>query len=88
MPRGRGMSSDRYYDCGYDDDLGGLAPRQGDQMVLQGDAVKRGAFLGPTVRETRPGDKNLQGQKWVQESDGHEYLYNHVKNIGVGGQGQ
>ncbi|KAI4247993.1 MAG: hypothetical protein L6R42_009421 [Xanthoria sp. 1 TBL-2021] len=57
-------------------------------MVLQGDAVKRGAFLGPTVRETRPGDKNLQGQKWVQESDGHEYLYNHVKNIGVGGQGQ
>ncbi|KAL8672922.1 MAG: hypothetical protein Q9224_007546 [Gallowayella concinna] len=61
----------------------GLPPR-----VLDGAAIARGALLGPTIRETRPQDNNLQGQRYIKESDGHEYAYKHVKVIGVGGQGQ
>ncbi|KAL8785737.1 MAG: hypothetical protein Q9213_003204 [Squamulea squamosa] len=57
-------------------------------MVLQGNALERGALHGPTVREVRPRDKKLVGNRWVRESDGQQYLYTHLKNIGVGGQGQ
>ncbi|KAL8921940.1 MAG: hypothetical protein Q9172_003754 [Xanthocarpia lactea] len=72
----------------YDDDMGGFARALADEMVYQGDGVAVEDFLGPTVRETRPRDRNLERERWVRESDGDEYLYNHIKNIGVGGQGQ
>ncbi|KAL8990213.1 MAG: hypothetical protein Q9169_008181, partial [Polycauliona sp. 2 TL-2023] len=94
MPRDRGSDRDYYsyrrYSREIDSGLGGLARRIGDKMVLQGNALARGAFLGfgPTVPEKRPDDEKLQGEKWVLESDDREHLYKHVKNIGVGGQGQ
>ncbi|KAL8726188.1 MAG: hypothetical protein Q9166_006861 [cf. Caloplaca sp. 2 TL-2023] len=55
--------------------------------ILDGNAIAHGALLGPTVREIRPRDKNLPGLRYVEESDGYEYPYKYVKNIGVGGQG-
>ncbi|KAI4222659.1 MAG: hypothetical protein L6R36_005992 [Xanthoria steineri] len=84
------MPYDRYRDRGYDYDYDfrGYAGRYDDPMVLQGDAMQRGAFHGPTLRERRANDKDLEVEKWVRESDGEDYLYLHVKNIGVGGQGQ
>lgn len=75
-------------DYGYEDESQDFARDPRNRMVLQGNAVKHGAFVGPEVRETRPRDKRLQKERWVQESDGDEYLYKYVKNIGVGGQGQ
>ncbi|KAI4240947.1 MAG: hypothetical protein L6R40_004827, partial [Gallowayella cf. fulva] len=57
------------------------------KRVIDGAALVRAALLGPTVREIRPRDKTLPALRYIKESDGKEYAYKHVKNIGVGGQG-
>ncbi|KAL8880935.1 MAG: hypothetical protein Q9198_001755 [Flavoplaca austrocitrina] len=75
-------------DYRYEDESADFARDPRNRMVLKGNAVKQGAFLGPEDRETRPKDKGMQKDRWVRESDGDEYLYRYVKNIGVGGQGQ